>query len=67
MNLTILKELMAWWLAEMAKYIAENPLLVGKGFIKAGITGTVDGCYDREDEESKAEDEKMRRAKLRTR
>ena len=55
LNLTILKELMARWLVEMAEYLAENPLLVVKGFIKAGITGAIDGCFDQQDEESNAE------------
>ena len=38
LNLATLRELMAKWLVEMANYIAENPLIIVNGFIKAGIT-----------------------------
>ena len=55
LNLTILKELMARWLVEMAECFAKNPILVVKGFIKAGITGAVDGYTDQQDDESDAE------------
>ena len=39
----------------MAECFAKNLLLVVKGFIKAGITGTVDGCFDQQHEESNPE------------
>ena len=42
LDLVKLKELMAQWLVEMADYIADNPLIIVNGFIKAGIPGALD-------------------------
>ena len=40
----------------MADYLAENPLIIVNGFIKAGITTTLDGPMG-EQEKSEMEDE----------
>ena len=41
------------WLVEAADYISQNPLFLVNGFIKAGITGCIDGSLidDEDDQE----------------
>ncbi len=48
-----MKEISGNWLVEAADYISENPLFLVNGFIKAGITGCIDGSLidDEEDQE----------------
>ena len=37
-------------MVEMAQYFADNPQIIVNGFIKAGITGALDGEMDIQDE-----------------
>lgn len=37
LELPVLKELGAKWIVEMAEYFAENPQIIVKGFVKAGL------------------------------
>ena len=53
LHVSILKELIAKWMVEMADNFAQNPLVIVKGFIKAGITGTL----DRQSEEQSDDEE----------
>ena len=40
-----MKEHGAGWIVEMAKYIEDNPQFIVNGFIKAGISTTLDSDY----------------------
>ena len=51
----MLKELGARWLVEMSQYFAENPQIIVNGFVKAGITGALDG--DDQETESSTDNE----------
>ena len=67
LRMTVLKEVGAKWLVEMATYFAENPKIIVNGFIRSGITGALDGLEgntlesepeeESESEESEPEDE----------
>ena len=50
LSMARMKEVGADWLVQMAAYVADNPQFLVNGFIKAGITGALDGCL--EDDES---------------
>ena len=50
LGLPALKELGAKWMVEMAQYFVDNPQIIVNGFIKAGITGALDGEMDIQDE-----------------
>ena len=50
LGLPTLIELGAKWMVEMAQYITDNPQIIVNGFIKAGITGALDGHMDNQDE-----------------
>ena len=41
-----MRELSARWLVEMAEYISDNPQFIINGFIRAGISESLDGCKD---------------------
>lgn len=43
LSLSVLKEVGAKWLVEMAKYFEDNPMIIVNGFIRSGITGALDG------------------------
>ena len=47
LGLPVLKELGARWMVEMAEYFADNPQVIVNGFVKAGITGALDGQMSR--------------------
>ncbi len=36
----------------MADYFAENPQIIVNGFVRAGITGALDGIRDEQEEQS---------------
>ena len=46
LGMPVLKELGAKWMEEMAAYFGENPQIIVNGFVKAGITETLDGSID---------------------
>ena len=46
LSMQVLKELEAKWLVEMAEYMSDNPQFIVKGFIRSGITGSLDDEYD---------------------
>ena len=50
LGLPTLKVLGANWMAEVAQYFTDNPQTMVNGFIKAGITGALDGQLDIQDE-----------------
>ena len=50
LGLPVLKELGAKWMVKMAEYFAENPQIIVNGFVRAGITGALDGHWDEENE-----------------
>lgn len=64
LSLPVLKELGARWMVEMAKYIEDNPQFIVNGFIKAGISRTLDSDdsssepdeQDRSDHSSESDD-----------
>ena len=41
-----MRKLSARWLVEMAEYISDNPQFIVNGFIRAGISESLDGCED---------------------
>jgi len=43
LGMTVMKEAGAKWLEEMFEYISDNPQFIVNGFIRAGITGALDG------------------------
>ena len=43
LSMAWMKEVSADWLVQMADYIGQNPSFLVNGFIKAGITGALDG------------------------
>ena len=49
LGLPSLKELGAKWLVEMAEYIANNPQFIVNGFVRAGISGALDGYESAEE------------------
>ena len=51
LGLPVLKEVGAKWLVNMAEYIAVN------GFIRSGISGAFNACYDEECDEQSTEDD----------
>ncbi len=51
MGLLVLKELGAKWMVEIVEYFADNPRIIVYGFVRAGITGVLDGHNDDEQEE----------------
>ena len=58
LRMSVLKEVGAQWLVEMAKYFEENPQLIVNGFIRAGITGALDGADGSTSESDPEESEK---------
>ena len=46
LGLPVLKNCGARWLVEAAEYISNNPQIIVKGFIKAGITTALDGIRE---------------------
>ena len=46
LSMSVLKEVGAKWLVEMAEYFQENPRIIVNGFIRSGITGALDGVED---------------------
>lgn len=57
LDLAVLKELMAQWLVDMADYFAINPMIIVNGFVKAGITGALDGDIEKDEEDEEEEDD----------
>ena len=43
LSMAWMKEVAADWLVQMVDYIVQNPSFLVYGFIKAGITGALDG------------------------
>ena len=52
LGLPVLKNCGARWLVEAAEYISNNPQIIVKGFIKAGITTEIDGIRESSTDES---------------
>ena len=50
LSLPLLRELGAKWIVEMAGYFANNPDIIVKGFIRSGISRTLDGVNTDEEE-----------------
>ena len=46
LSMACVMEVGAHWLVQMAAYVADNPQFLVNGFIKAGITGALDGCLE---------------------
>ena len=57
--MTVLKEVGAKWLVEMAEHFEENPQIIVNGFIRSGITGALDGV-DSESEPEESEESEER-------
>ena len=55
--MSILKELGAKWLVEMAEYVAENPQFIVNGFLQPGITGASDGREEDSDTSAYEDDD----------
>jgi len=43
LSMIVMKEAGSEWLESMFKYINDNPQFIVNGFVRAGITGTLDG------------------------
>jgi len=41
--MTVMKEIGAQWLVDMAEYISGNPQFIVNGFLRYGITAALDG------------------------
>ena len=54
LSMARMKEISAKWLVEAAEYVSDNPSFLVNGFIKAGITGSIDGRGDDEEEVEEA-------------
>ena len=39
LSMSVVKEVGAKWLVEMAKYFEDNPTIIVNGFLRSGITG----------------------------
>ena len=46
LSMSVLKEVGAKWLVEMANYISANPQFIVNGFVCSGITGVLDRIED---------------------
>ena len=46
LSMQVIKHISAEWLVNMAEYISRNPQFVVHGFLKSGITGTLDGVME---------------------
>ena len=57
LGLPVLKEVAAKWLVNTAEYITENPQFIVNDFIRSGIAGALDACYDEECDEQSTEDD----------
>ena len=42
LSLSMLKEVGAQWLVDMAEYFSTNPQIIVNGFVRAGIAGALD-------------------------
>ena len=58
-GLPVVKELGAKWMVEMSEYFAANPQIIANGFVKAGITGSLDreNTSEHQEEEDNMESE----------
>ena len=57
LGLSVLKELEARWMVEMAEYFADNPQIIVNGFVMAGIAGALDGHADEQEGEKNARED----------
>jgi len=46
LSLSMLKEVGAKRLVEIAKYFEDNPMIIVNGFIRSGVTGALEGVED---------------------
>ena len=51
LSMSVMKEVSARWLVEVAERISDNPQLIVNGFLHSGITGAFDGNMDDVQEE----------------
>ena len=58
LSLTVLKELGAKWLLEMADYFGEHPDIIVNVFIRLGITEALSGEWDELEEEERGRQRK---------
>ena len=56
LGLPALKELGAQWLVEMYEYISDNPVFIVNGFIRSGISGALNLCFNQQDSDSESSD-----------
>ena len=56
LRMTVVKEVGALWLVEMAEYIAGNPKIIINGLIRSGITKALDKSEENTTEEELEED-----------
>ena len=56
LSLPVMKELISKWIVDMHDYIADNPQFIVNGFVRAGISGALDGLDITSDEEDVAGD-----------
>ena len=56
LGLPALKELGAQWLVEMFEYISDNPVFIVNGFIRSGISGALNRCFNQQDSDSESSD-----------
>ena len=49
LSMQVVKQVGAKWLVEMADYISDNPQFIVNGFVRSGITGTLDGVLQDEE------------------
>lgn len=59
LSMPAIKNIGAKWMVEMAEYISNNPQFIVKGFIRSGITGTVDGAIEDSDDEEDDDDDNV--------
>ena len=46
----VLKELGAKWMVQMAEYFADNPQIIVNGFVRSGLTGSLNGQRNENEE-----------------
>ena len=59
LSLSMLKEVGAKRLVEMAKYFKDNPMIIVNGFICSGVTGALEGVEDDSVEDEPTDDKSM--------
>lgn len=58
LSLSMLKEVGAKRLVEMAKYFKDNPMIIVNGFICSGVTGALEGVEDDSVEDEPTDDKR---------